>query len=58
MNSFHKWCYDAVQGLGIFCEWMACGLLTQHFGLGYAPGIIVGMFVIGWALTYKDGKKD
>lgn len=57
MDRFHKWCYNAVQGLGIFCLWMACGMLSNHLGFGYAPGIIIGLFVIGWAVSYKDDKE-
>jgi len=55
MKRFQKWCHDAVQGLGIFCLWMACGMLSNHFGLGYQPGIIIGLFAIGWAVSYEEG---
>ena len=54
MQKFHKWCYNAVQGLAIFCLWWECGNLSKiYIGSPYF-GAIVGLFVIGWALGYND----
>lgn len=57
MERFHKWCYNAVQGLGIFALWIDCGVLTNYFFGSYVPGIVIGLFAIGWAVSYED-KKD
>ena len=58
MDNFHKWCHNAVQGLGILALWIDFGVLTQYLIGSYAPGIVIGLFIIGWALSYKDDKKD
>lgn len=56
MDNFHKWCYNAVQGLGIFALWVDCGVLTNYFFGSYVPGIVIGLFAIGWAVSYKNNK--
>lgn len=53
MEKFHKWCYEAVLGLGVLCLWYEITMLSFRLLDNWAPGFIVGMFAIGWALTYK-----
>lgn len=58
MQRFHKWCYNAVQGLAVFCLWWECGNLSRiYIGSPYF-GAIVGLFFIGWALGYKEEPQE
>lgn len=57
MDRFHKWCYEAVLGLGVLCLWYEIAMLSFRLFENWTPGFIIGMFFIGWALTYKDDKE-
>ncbi len=54
MNRFHKICYEAVLGLGVLCLWFEFTRFTFNIFESWTPGFFIGMFFIGWALTYKD----
>ena len=54
MDRFHKWCHDAVEGLGIFCLWYEFSNIFEYFFNARAFGIMLGLFVIGWAVGYKE----
>ena len=53
MDRFHKWCHDAVEGLGIICLWYELTkLLSQYIGI-YTAAILF-LFILGWAVSYKE----
>ena len=56
MEKFHKWCYESVLALGVFCLWYEIAMLSFRLLGSWTPGFIIGMFFIGWAVSYKDDK--
>ena len=53
MYRFHKWCYNAVQGLGILCLWYELTQLVSRF-IGLYTSAILWLFLLGWAVSYKE----
>lgn len=54
LDSFRKWCYNALPVVGFLAIWWECAKLsTTYLGSPYV-GIFIGFWFGGWILTYNQ----